>query len=77
MTFLFNNRLTTLNDVPTASIGSGSPRVMLGPAHVDVVPVNPDDPSQVPHVYSGWDKDPWSGAIKDGEVYGRGAVRDR
>lgn len=50
---------------------------MLGPAHVDVVPVKPDDPSQGPPVYSGWDEDPWSGAIKDGEVYGRGAVRER
>lgn len=57
-----------------ASIGSGSPRVMLGPAHVDVVPVTPDDASQVPEVYSGWDENPWSGAVKDGVVYGRGAV---
>ncbi|CAM9555943.1 unnamed protein product [Ascophyllum nodosum] len=57
-----------------ASIGSGSPRVMLGPAHVDVVPALPDDASRVPPAYSGWDEDPWSGAIKEGEVIGRGAV---
>lgn len=57
-----------------ASIGSGSPRFMLGPGHVDVVPVSPDDPSQTPHVYSGWDEGPWSGAVRDGQVYGRGAV---
>lgn len=60
----------------SASIGSGSPRVMLGPAHVDVVPVTPDDTSQLPHTYGGWDEDPWSGAVRDGEVYGRGAVSD-
>ncbi|CAN0079628.1 unnamed protein product, partial [Ectocarpus sp. 6 AP-2014] len=57
-----------------SSIGSGSPRVMLGPAHVDVVPVTPDDASQAPQVYSGWDEDPWSGTVTDGEVFGRGAV---
>lgn len=47
---------------------------MLGPAHVDVVPVTPDDASQVPQVYSGWDEDPWLGTVTDGEVFGRGAV---
>ncbi|CAN0126031.1 unnamed protein product, partial [Scytosiphon promiscuus] len=56
------------------SIGSGSPRVMLGPAHVDVVPVTPDSASQSPEVYSGWEENPWSGAVAGGEVFGRGAV---
>eukprot|EP00903_Cladosiphon_okamuranus_P015751 g14537.t1 len=58
------------------SIGSGSPRVMLGPAHVDVVPVTPDDASKAPEdeEYSGWDENPWSGTVKDGELFGRGAV---
>ncbi|CAN0330849.1 unnamed protein product [Pylaiella littoralis] len=58
------------------SIGSGSPRVMLGPAHVDVVPVTPDDASlaQDRQVYTGWDEGPWSGAVTDGQVFGRGAV---
>ena len=58
------------------SIGSGSPRVMLGPAHVDVVPVTPDDASKAPEdeVYSGWDENPWSGTVKDGQLFGRGAV---
>ncbi|HVN50178.1 MAG TPA: M20/M25/M40 family metallo-hydrolase, partial [Acidimicrobiales bacterium] len=32
--------------------------------HTDVVPVNPD----------GWDRDPFSGELVDGEVWGRGAV---
>lgn len=49
---------------------------MLGPAHVDVVPVTPDDASKAPkdEEYSGWDENPWSGAVKDGELFGRGAV---
>jgi acetylornithine deacetylase/succinyl-diaminopimelate desuccinylase-like protein len=42
-----------------------SPRLMFGPSHVDVVPAdNPDD----------WDGDPFSGEIKDGFVWGRGAL---
>lgn len=59
------------------SIGSGSPRVMLGPGHVDVVPVVPDDPSKDPkdQVYGGWNEDPWSGTVTDdGTLHGRGAV---
>ncbi|MFW9916490.1 MAG: M20/M25/M40 family metallo-hydrolase [Candidatus Thorarchaeota archaeon] len=46
--------------------GNGQgPRLMFGPSHVDVVPVeNPDD----------WDVDPFSGKIKDEEVWGRGAL---
>jgi acetylornithine deacetylase/succinyl-diaminopimelate desuccinylase-like protein len=46
--------------------GAGQgPRLMFGPSHVDVVPVeNPDD----------WDVDPFSGEIKDGEIWGRGAL---
>ena len=28
-------------------------------------------------MYSGWEEDPWSGEVKDGEVYGRGSVRER
>ena len=49
---------------------------MLGPAHVDVVPVTPDDASKAPEdeVYSGWDENPWSGTVKDGQLFGRGAV---
>lgn len=58
----------------TGSIGSGSPRVMLGPAHVDVVPVTPDNASQNPEVYSGWEENPWSGTVAGGEIFGRGAV---
>ncbi|CAM9805675.1 unnamed protein product, partial [Hapterophycus canaliculatus] len=55
-------------------VWSGSPRVMLGPAHVDVVPVTPDNTPQNPEVYSGWDENPWSGTVAGGEVFGRGAV---
>ncbi|MGY6633096.1 MAG: M20/M25/M40 family metallo-hydrolase [Alkalilacustris sp.] len=32
--------------------------------HIDVFPVDPDDPR--------WCVDPWSGAVRDGKVYGRG-----
>jgi acetylornithine deacetylase/succinyl-diaminopimelate desuccinylase-like protein len=42
-----------------------STRLMFGPSHVDVVPAdNPDD----------WDGDPFSGEIKDGYIWGRGAL---
>jgi len=41
------------------------PKLMFGPAHVDVVPVeNPDE----------WEVDPFSGTVKDGFVWGRGAL---
>jgi acetylornithine deacetylase/succinyl-diaminopimelate desuccinylase-like protein len=43
----------------------GGPRLMFGPAHVDVVPVeNPDS----------WQEDPFSGAVREGCVWGRGAL---
>lgn len=41
------------------------PRLMFGPSHVDVVPVaDPDS----------WNVDPFSGIVKDGYVWGRGAM---
>ena len=41
------------------------PKLMFGPSHVDVVPVeNPDD----------WQVEPFSGVVKDGYVWGRGAL---
>ncbi|MCX5809241.1 MAG: M20/M25/M40 family metallo-hydrolase [Proteobacteria bacterium] len=40
----------------------GKPVVLLG--HVDVVPANADD----------WDVDPFGGELRDGYIYGRGAV---
>ncbi len=44
---------------------SDSPKLMFCPAHVDVVPVdNPD----------AWEVEPFSGIIKDGYVWGRGAL---
>lgn len=46
--------------------GSGeSPSLMLGPGHVDVVPVENEDEWTVP---------PFEGTIKDGCVWGRGAL---
>jgi len=45
--------------------GTGSgPKLMFGPAHVDVVPVENVD---------AWHEDPFSGIVKDGYVWGRGA----
>ncbi|MGD0232810.1 MAG: M20/M25/M40 family metallo-hydrolase [Syntrophorhabdales bacterium] len=41
---------------------AGSPVVLLG--HLDVVPAHDE----------GWDAPPFSGAVKDGFVYGRGAI---
>jgi acetylornithine deacetylase/succinyl-diaminopimelate desuccinylase-like protein len=38
---------------------------MFGPSHVDVVPV--EDPST-------WEEDPFSGIVKDGNVWGRGSL---
>jgi len=40
-------------------------RLMFGPAHVDVVPVENFD---------AWSEDPFSGIVKDGYVWGRGAL---
>lgn len=46
--------------------GTGKgPSLMFGPSHVDVVPV------ETPEV---WIEDPFSGLVKDGFVWGRGAV---
>ncbi|MFX0065884.1 MAG: peptidase M20, partial [Candidatus Hermodarchaeota archaeon] len=42
-------------------IKDGAPRLMFGPSHVDVVPVpNPE----------AWEVDPFSGAVKDGYIWG-------
>jgi acetylornithine deacetylase/succinyl-diaminopimelate desuccinylase-like protein len=46
--------------------GSGDgPKLMFGPAHVDVVPVENTD---------SWEEDPFSGVVKEGYVWGRGAL---
>ncbi|MFX1536426.1 MAG: M20/M25/M40 family metallo-hydrolase [Promethearchaeota archaeon] len=43
----------------------GAPSLMFGPSHVDVVPVpNPE----------AWEVDPFSGTVKDGYIWGRGAL---
>ncbi len=42
--------------------GGGRPVILLN--HLDVVPANPD----------GWDVPPFSGTVRDGYVYGRGAL---
>ncbi len=42
--------------------GGGRPVILLN--HLDVVPASPD----------GWDVPPFSGAVRDGYVYGRGAL---
>jgi acetylornithine deacetylase/succinyl-diaminopimelate desuccinylase-like protein len=45
--------------------GDNGSRLMFGPSHVDVVPVeNPDS----------WEEDPFTGTVKDGYVWGRGAL---
>jgi len=43
----------------------GGPSLMLGPSHVDVVPVESPD---------AWEVDPFSGTVKDGYVWGRGTL---
>jgi len=42
-----------------------SPGLIFGPSHVDVVPVTKPDE---------WDVEPFSGEIKDGFIWGRGAI---
>ena len=48
--------------------GSGGGRSLLIEAHIDTVP--PGDESK-------WDCSPWSGEIRDGKIYARGAHDDR
>ncbi len=56
------NRGNLVARIPGAN---NDPKMMFGPAHVDVVPVkNPDD----------WKVDPFSGTVKDGYIWGRGAL---
>ncbi|KIW76524.1 hypothetical protein Z517_11270 [Fonsecaea pedrosoi CBS 271.37] len=43
----------------------GGPRVVLN-GHIDVFPVGDDT--------RGWSRDPWSGDVEDGKIYGRGVV---
>lgn len=50
------------NVVATAEFGPGGPTVVLN-GHTDVVAVG-----------EGWDGDPFSGAVHDGKLYGRGAA---
>jgi acetylornithine deacetylase/succinyl-diaminopimelate desuccinylase-like protein len=45
--------------------GDESPKLMFGPAHVDVVPVEN---------FNSWQEDPFSGVVKDGYIWGRGAL---
>ena len=45
--------------------GGDGPKLMFGPAHVDVVPVEDAD---------SWEEDPFSGVVKEGYVWGRGAL---
>jgi len=45
--------------------GDDGPKLMFGPAHVDVVPVE---------IVDSWEEDPFSGLVKDGYVWGRGAL---
>ena len=47
-----------------ATFGEGKPRVMFGPSHVDVVPANEAE----------WEVPPFSAEIRDGYIWGRGAV---
>jgi acetylornithine deacetylase/succinyl-diaminopimelate desuccinylase-like protein len=48
-----------------ARLGGGRPGpVLCLLGHVDTVPANPSD----------WSSDPWSGELRDGEVWGRGAL---
>jgi acetylornithine deacetylase/succinyl-diaminopimelate desuccinylase-like protein len=56
------NRGNLVARIPGTDLG---PSLMFGPAHVDVVPVENFD---------AWSEDPFSGIVKDGYVWGRGAL---
>lgn len=56
------NRGNLVAKIPGMGLG---PKLMFGPAHVDVVPVENSD---------AWIEDPFSGIVKDGYVWGRGAL---
>ena len=56
------NRGNLVARIPGTDSG---PRLMFGPAHVDVVPVENVD---------AWREDPFSGVVKEGFVWGRGAL---
>ncbi len=56
------NRGNLVARIPGTGLG---PRLMFGPAHVDVVPVENFD---------AWSEDPFSGIVKEGYVWGRGAL---
>jgi acetylornithine deacetylase/succinyl-diaminopimelate desuccinylase-like protein len=56
------NRGNLLARIPGTGPG---PKLMFGPAHVDVVPVESVD---------AWHEDPFSGVVKEGYVWGRGAL---
>jgi acetylornithine deacetylase len=45
--------------------GTGGGRSLLLNGHTDVIPVGNGE---------GWDENPWSAAVKDGRIYGRGAA---
>ena len=47
-------------------VGQG-PRILVYDAHLDIVDANPRD----------WDSDPFKGVVKDGNLYGRGALDDK
>lgn len=50
-------------DVVATLRGSGGGRSLVLSGHADTVPAGP----------SGWTDDPWSGAVRDGRLFGRGA----
>jgi acetylornithine deacetylase/succinyl-diaminopimelate desuccinylase-like protein len=57
-----SNRGNLVSKIPGTSDG---PNLMFGPSHVDVVPVGN---------VKAWVEDPFSGIVKDGCVWGRGAL---
>lgn len=62
----FRERLNLVGRWPTTghSTSPASPRTLILNGHVDVVPTGSENL---------WSESPWSGAIRDGQLYGRGS----
>lgn len=52
-----------------ATLGQGAPVIMLH-AHIDTVPIAADEAQR-------WHVDPYSGAIENGKLYGKGSIDDK
>src|SRR5512144_1059279 len=60
----FRDRLNVIGRWKGSGKSAGTPRALILNGHMDVVPTSKE---------SLWSDSPWSGAIRDGQLYGRGS----